>query len=178
MPQYVEHPSRATTLRNGEFVVLPDALAEDCTVWFAVEPGDQDGGAWEGLLARRLADDRVRICAVPHFAYDVNLGDEVSVIASGALVATRVVKDAGNYTFRVAFDRSDDPHDARWRGLMVDLEPYDCWFDPRHEWLVAISVGPEHAQAVADYLGDRERRGELNYETGRMKTDGPAVGEA
>jgi hypothetical protein len=174
VPRYLEHPSRATTLRDGELIVLPDALEEDCTVWFSIEP---DGESWEGLLARRLADDRVRICAVPHFAYDVNLGDEVAVVESEAPVATRVVEDAGNFTFRVAFESADDPDDDRRRGLMADLEPYGCWFDPRHQRLVAISVPREHAQAVAGYLLDRERRGELEYETGRMKTGSPAVGE-
>jgi hypothetical protein len=37
------------------------------------------------------------------FAYDVNYGDEISVVTSaeGPIVATGVTKNSGNYTFRV-----------------------------------------------------------------------------
>jgi hypothetical protein len=44
----------------------------------------------------------VEVRAVPLFAYDVNQGDELSVVASPeeTLVATGVTKDNGNYTFR------------------------------------------------------------------------------
>src|SRR3712207_6503530 len=98
MANYREHPSRATRGCGDRYVVHPDALAEDCTVWFPLEDEDE----WEGLLAQRLSQDRARICAVPLFAYDVNLDDLVEVTPGPEPpVAVRVVTDAGNCTFRV-----------------------------------------------------------------------------
>jgi hypothetical protein len=165
MAKYREHPSRATRSRGGAYVVHPAALAEDTTVWFPLEEKDD----WEGLLAQRVSRDRVRICAVPLFAYDVNLDDEVEVTDAGdSPVAVRVVADAGNYTFRVLLPSvPPDAPDERWRQLVHDLEPYECWFDIAHPTFLAISAPAEHAQTVADYLIERENRGELEYETGR-----------
>ncbi|HTN25602.1 MAG TPA: DUF4265 domain-containing protein [Solirubrobacteraceae bacterium] len=168
MIEYDEHPSKAAAWRKGRFVVLPDAELEDCTVWVAAEVNSSTSISWEGLLARRLGDGRARMCAVPFWVYDLNLGDEVAVMdsAEGAAVVTAVVVDGGNYTFRVRFeDAADD--DVRWRDLMVDLEPFDCWFDVRSPTFVALSAPSAHAQAVADYLADREQHGELLFETGR-----------
>jgi hypothetical protein len=171
MPSYDEHPSKASAWRNGEFVVHPEAQAEDCTVWFGRAPDARGEIAWEGLLARRLSKDRARICAVPFWAFDVNLGDEVAIVESqeGAPVAEKVVVDAGNFTFRVVFEPPTSEDDARWQELMVDLEPYDCWFDIASQRLVALSSPPQHAHAVADYLWQRQERGELEYETGRTR---------
>jgi hypothetical protein len=163
-----EHPSRAAAWRGGRFVVLPDAEREDCTVWVGAEAHSAGTVRWEGLLARRLSDERARICAVPFWVYDLDLGDEVTLMdsAEGAPVVTGVVLDGGNYTFRVRFEHAADD-DVRWRGLMVELEPFDCWFDVRSPGFLAVSAPPAHAQAVADHLDDRERRGDLLFETGR-----------
>jgi hypothetical protein len=164
---YREHPSRASRARGGGFIVHPGVLAEDTTVWFQLE-GEDD---WEGLLAQRIAEDRVRICAVPLFAYNVNLDDEVEVTAGpGAPVALGVVADAGNFTFRVVFaDPTSTGPDERWRQLVDDLEPYGCWFDVYNPTFLALSAPPRYAQQVADHLHDREHRGELRYETGRTR---------
>lgn len=141
------------------------AQEEDCTVWFAIpdSPGD-----WEGILGRRAGGDRVEIVGVPIFVYDLSLGDEVQVMRSGegADVGRRVTSASGNVAFRAAFDESPRP-DHHWRSLMADLSPQECWFDTWSETLIAISAPSGSAQAVADYLAQREQRGELTYETGR-----------
>lgn len=168
MVEFEEHPSRAAAWRAGRFVVLPDAELEDCTVWVGADAGSEGSVTWEGLLARRLSSTTARICAVPFWVYDLNLGDEVALMesADGAPVVTGVAADAGNYTFRVLF--ADPPDgDARWHELMIELEPFDCWFDVRSPGFIAVSAPPTRAQAVADYLSERERRGELQFETGR-----------
>ena len=169
MAEFEEHPSKAAAWRYGGFVVLPDAEAEDCTIWFRLEPDADSDMRWEGLLGRRLSDDRARVCAVPFWVYDLNLGDEVRIVTSaeGALIATESIHDSGNYTFRVSFN-TDGEDDLSWRELQQALEPFDCWFDVRSPRFTAISCPPSHAQAVADYLASRERDGELHYETGRM----------
>jgi hypothetical protein len=111
-----------------------------------------------------------RICAVPFWVYDLNLGDEVALIesAEGAPVVAGVVVDGGNYTFRVRFDDAADD-DVRWRELMVGLEPFGCWVDVRSRGFLAVSAPPTQAQAVADYLDEREQRGDLLFETGRSR---------
>ncbi len=50
---------------------------------------------------------------------------------------------------------------------MVEMERLECWFDIRSPAFFAVSVGPSHTQALADYLQDRERNGEVQFETGR-----------
>jgi hypothetical protein len=149
---------------------MPDAELADCTVWFAGSKDATGAVVWEGLLARRLANDRARICAVPIWTYDVNLGDEVEVMESGegAPVAVKVLTDAGNFTFRVAFEPPACDDDRRQR-LMVELELYECWFDIASPGLAALSASAEHAQAVADYLWQRQERGEVQYEAGRTR---------
>lgn len=175
LSRYEEHPSKASSWREGQFVVLPDAEEADVTVWFG-ESADASGATlWEGLLAKREGRDRARVCAVPFWLYDVNLGDEVSVIesAESAPVANGIVNDAGAFAFRVIFDGAE-AHDERWRQLMVQLEPYECWFDVRSPAFVALSAPAEHARRVADILSAKQERGELRYETGRSVPAGPA----
>ncbi|MDX6320119.1 MAG: hypothetical protein QOC86_86 [Gaiellales bacterium] len=168
MIDYGEHPSKVSAWREGGFVVLPDAELEDCTVWVGAAANRSDAVKWEGLLARRLSDSRARVCAVPFWAYDLNLGDEVGLMHSAevAPVVTGVVVDGGNHAFRVRFEDAAD-NDGRWRQLMVDLERFDCWFDVRSPAFLAVSAPPAHAQVVADYLDAREQHADLLFETGR-----------
>jgi hypothetical protein len=163
-----EHPSKVAAWRDGRFVVHPDAAAADCTIWFGIEPDEPGQVQWEGLLGLRLGEDRARVCAVPFWLYNLNLGDETRTIASqeGALVVTEVIRESGNYTFR-AFLSIEDDDDISWRELQKALEPHDCWFDVSSRRFMAISCPSSHAQEVADYLLAREQRGDLQYETGR-----------
>ena len=168
MAQYEEHPSKASAWRDGRFVVLPDAEDADCTIWFGIEPSAESDPRWEGLLGRRLDDDRARICAVPFWVYNLNLADEVRTIRSReeTLVAAEPIRDSGNYTYRVFFT-SEEADDVSWRELQRDFERFDCWFDVRTRRLTAISYPPGNAQAVADYLMAQQQAGDLHYETGR-----------
>ena len=162
--RYQEHPSRTAALRAGEIEVHPGAEESDCVVWVELE--DDEG--WEGLLARRIDGRRARVCAIPFRAYDLNLDDVVGLGLSdeGALLVDGVDEDAGNFTYRVAFDGVADG-DARWHQLLSALERHEVWFDLRDSGFLAISAPPQHALAVAEELNARELRGELDYETGR-----------
>lgn len=161
MAEYREHPGRPVRRSGADIVVLGEG---DLTVWFYL---DADEG-WEGLAARGLDGGRARVCAVPVFAYGVGLGDEVAVEdRDGATVATGLVREAGNATFRVIFPRHNAPEpDERWRSLLDDLAAHDCWIDVYSPQLVAVSAAPPAADAVAAYLGGREERGELAFEAG------------
>jgi hypothetical protein len=169
MPRYLEHPSKVGRWRDGAFEMLPESAAATETVWVAIEPDENGDAAWEGLLASTPEPGRAVVAAVPVFAYDLNLGDEVEVVASaeGPLVAVRPLRDAGRYTFRVLFHDVHDPADRRWPALQQDLEPFGCWFDVYSPRLVAVSAEPEVAKAVADFLADEQRNGRWQYETGR-----------
>lgn len=159
MAEYREHPGKPVRLEAGAVTMLD---AGDCTVWFYL-----DEAGWEGLHARRVAEDLARVMAVPVFAYGVGLGDEVRLRAPDS-VATGLVRSAGNRTFRVVFPVQGAPDpDERWRSLLTDLEPHGCWVDVYSPQLVAVSAEAERAEQVVGYLGEREERGELAFEAGR-----------
>lgn len=162
MTAYMEHPSRASRFADGQYVVLPDALSENATVWFAFEPD-----RWEGVLAVRYAPDRARLAGVPLWTYGVNLGDVVEVVESGegAPVAVQVVEPSPNRTFRVVFeDIRPGEHDERWREILMDLEPNGCWFDVLGPGYLAISASVEEFDAVENYLRSRSESGDFIYE--------------
>jgi hypothetical protein len=168
--RYVEHPSKAARWQDDGFEVLPSAAEATETVWVPLAPDADGESVWEGLLAVPTTPGRAVISAVPVFAYDLNLGDEVEVVTSaeGRLVLVRPVWDAGRFTFRVLFPDADDPGDRQWLALQQELEPYGCWCDAYSRQLVAVSAEPDLAQQVADFLEAGQREGRWQYETGRL----------
>lgn len=171
MSNYFEHPSRAGRFVDGEYVVYPDAVREDTTVWFSIEPEQE---RWEGVLAVREGANRARLVGVPLFAYKVNLDDVVEFIPSGegAPVAVRVVDASSNTTFRVVFpDLEPDDDDDRWRQILMDMESWDCWFDVLSPGYLAISAPDTHAEAAERYLIDRANQGDFIYERGDAGPD-------
>lgn len=126
---------------------------------------------WEGLSAARTeVTDRLRLLAVPLFAYDLNYGDEISVMRSGegALVATGVTKDAGNYTFRVWMPEASDV--SALREVVDRFGRLGCLIEGYSDRLVGLSCGPDNAQQVADALQLGESEGRFLYETGRQES--------
>jgi hypothetical protein len=171
MPRMLEHPEKVARWRNGDVEVHPDAAAASETVWVAVDPAESGEVVWEGLAARPSGEGRAVVAAVPVFAYDLNLGDEIEVVVSaeGPWVAVRPLQDAGRHTFRVWFaDWPDLGQDQRWKDLQVELERFGCWFDVYSPRLVAVSADPEVAGAVADALAAGETSGRFIYEAGRQ----------
>lgn len=166
---YDEHSSKAAAWRAGEFIVFPEAIDEDTTVWFACGRDEDGRTSWEGLLARRVDANRARIAAIPYWARGVSLGDEVSVVesAEGAVVAVDVLRASGNATLRVGFKNENRETGRRWMTLMRELERFDCWFDVLSPMFLALSVSSADFGAVADYLRTREGLGELEFETAR-----------
>ena len=169
MTSYVEHPSKASRWRDGGFEVHPAAATANLVVWVGLEPGTDGTPQWEGLLAVPTRANRAVIAAVPAFAYDLNLGDEVDAIASaeGALVVTKIVHDAGHVTFRVWLAPTASEDDRRWHQLQIDLASFRCWFDVFSPRLIALSAEPGVAQDVAGWLQAAENAGTLTYEAGR-----------
>lgn len=126
-------------------------------------------GRFEQIWARRLSEDRFRICCIPFFVYDLALGDEVETSPRGGMRYNlqRVVKPSTHYTFRVWFGQATDPmirqevaSEARQLGCLFE------WFSSN---LMALDA-PDHAlaQRLASFLQGEQDRGQLTYETGLM----------
>lgn len=163
--QYKEHPAATGWFVGGRLVPLPGALDADTTVWLALPVEAGRVQVWEGLAALRMGEDRVEIRAVPVFAYDLNYGDEVSVVASaeGPLVATGIVKDGGNYTFRVWFP------EGALQAVVAEFGALGCLVESYSARLVGLSCGAGEAQMMADALQAGEAAGRFLYETGRQR---------
>ena len=126
---------------------------------------------WEQLWARQVAKNRFRLCCIPFFIYDLALDDEVEAgeEAHRVYVVERVTKPSGRYTFRAWFHNSD----VR-REVADELVRLGClieWRSVRGNLLAIDAASDSLARAAADFLWDREQRGQLTYEAGRTKVD-------
>lgn len=169
--QYKRHPSATGRLIDGQLLAAPESTDADVTVWLALPLESVDVQVWEGLAARRGSKaDRVEVRAVPVFAYDVNYGDELSVVASaeGPLVATGVTKDNGNHTFRIWLPEAAT--DSLSQEVVNEFGRRGCLIESYSYRLIGLSCAPRDAQAVADALQAGENSGCFIYETGRQRT--------
>lgn len=158
-------------------VPVPEAVAATETVWLVLPFESRfrlrlrRDRIWEGLAAEATeAKDRVIVRAVPLFAYDVNYGDELSVVASaeGPLVATGIANDAGNYTFRVWM--REDAGDDEFRDVVTQFGALGCLIEGYSDRLIGLSCSPINAHDVADALEMAGQAGRFTYETGRQLT--------
>ncbi len=154
---------------DREFVVHLSPVRRD-RADFIVHAGLDDGGPlrFEQLWTRQISDTRFELCCIPFFVHDLALGDEIETesTAERRYVFVRVTKPSGGSTFRAWFGESDHP---RAREELVEASQAGSWlFEWSSENLLAIdAAGPERAQELADLLVERQRRGDLIYETGR-----------
>lgn len=121
---------------------------------------------FEQLFARQVSEDRFEICCIPFLLYDVALGDVVTTSPKEErkYVVTRVVEPSGRYVFRVWFGESFHPRDE----VADELKALGALLEWSSRNLLAVdAVSQEHAQKVADFLAEREKAGQLVYETGR-----------
>ena len=152
----------------GEFVVHQDPVWRERSnfVINAELPEKDRPRRFEQLFARQIGGDRFEVCCIPFFLYDVALGDVVvtSPKDDRKYVVARVVEPSGRYVFRVWFGESFHPRDEVVEEL-VGLGSLVEWSSRN---LVAVdAVDAEHAQLIADFLAEREKAGQLIYETGR-----------
>jgi hypothetical protein len=169
--EYKQHPSLTGQLIDGQLVPVPESVAATETVWFALPIEAEQAQVWEGLAAEATeSKSQVKLRAIPLFAYDVNYGDEISVVTSaeGSLVATGITKDAGNYTFR-AWMRKDAGDDA-FRDVVTQFGALGCLIEGYGPRLIGLSCSPENAQYVADALDVAAQEGRFVFETGRQQT--------
>lgn len=141
------------------------------------EEGEQS--QWEQLWARRVGENRYQLCCIPFFVYDLALGDIVDTETHGErrYVVRTVLEATGHSTFRVWFGNSPDhQHGHREGGIhhrvLEDLTAMGALTEWSSHNLLAVDTAPEITQRVADYLGNLEQQGMIEYETGM--TLGPA----
>ena len=83
------------------------------------------------------------------------------------MVATAVVADGGNYTFRVW---GEDADEAALGLVAMEFAEKGCLIEGYSSRLLGLSCDREAAQTVADALHAGERAGRFTYETGRQRT--------
>ena len=123
---------------------------------------------WEQLWCKQVAEDRFELCCIPFFLYDLALGDvvETGLEGDGRYIFRRVVIPSGRYCFRAWFGRCST-RDCRDEVIQFAAQ-LDCLFEWSSTNLLAIDSDSEvKAQALADFLFQREKDESLVYETGR-----------
>ena len=162
---YRQHPAPTGQFVDGSLRPVAAATSADALVWFPL--AEENGECvWEGLAATSEPDGWFVVRAVPLFAYNVNFGDKVTAMASaeGGLVATGIVEDGGNFTFRVALHEGG----VALREVVEQFGSLGCLIEGWSESLLGLGCPPSLAQTVADLLDEAEARGALQYETGRQ----------
>ena len=151
-----------------EFVVHRDPVWRDRSNFIIhVElPKEDRPRRFEQLFARQLSEDRFEVCCIPFFVFDVALGDVVVTSSSRdrQYVVEKVAEPSGRYVFRVWFGESFQPRDE----IAQELTALGSLLEWSSRNLLAVDAADqEHAQLVADFLAEREKAGQLIYETGR-----------
>ncbi|WP_255513601.1 DUF4265 domain-containing protein [Homoserinibacter sp. GY 40078] len=122
--------------------------------------------AREQLWARQISEVQFELCCIPFFVYDLALGDVVETAAEGPrkYVISRVVEPSGRYVFRVWFGESIHPPNE----VAGSLHMFGALLEWSSRHLLAVDTrDAAHAQVIADFLADRQTRGNLIYETGK-----------
>lgn len=133
----------------------------DCV--FAAHQGAKDGrNDWEQLWGQEVAPQRLIVCCIPFFVYDIALGDEVEVDAH--FVFQRIVNKSKQLTFRIWFGGQEA---AMRQAAVNEIEALNPLVEWSSENLLALSVPEEQAQSLADLLAKFEKDGRLEYEAGQ-----------
>lgn len=122
----------------------------------------------EQLWARQISGSQFELCCIPFFLYDVALGDIVEVDAAGPrkYLIRSVVQPSGRYVFRVWFGEPYQPRDE----IAQALENRNALLEWSSQNLLAVDARDAmHGQVIADFLTDRERKGQLIYEAGKSR---------
>jgi len=139
-----------------------------------IETGDAAFDArtprYEQIWTRQKSDDFYEVCCIPFFLYDLALGDILKVVTQGGTpVVEGVAQKSGHHTFRAWFGSAFLPVSRdQLVGELLALP--DCLFEWHGQNLLAIdAANDEAANSVARFLENAERRGQLQYETGRTR---------
>jgi hypothetical protein len=151
-----------------EFIVHQEPIWRDRANFIinAALPETDRPHRFEQLWARQLEGNKFEVCCIPFFLYNIALGDIVLTVARGELkyVVDQMIRHAGHYTFRVWFDPSFHSRDE----ITSTLMNMGALLERSSTNLLAVDAPDlHHAKAVANFLAEREQRGQLMYETGQ-----------
>lgn len=150
--------------QTGDYIAVHQepVWRESSNFVFHAHMGVKEGrNEWEQLWGKKIALNRVTLCCIPFFLYDVAIGDEVSLTHDNVLA--EVVQRSGQVTFRVWFEvAAKSCRDE----IVRELESMKALMEWSSENLLALSVPEADAQRLADYLQLREEPELLQYESG------------
>jgi hypothetical protein len=136
-------------------------------VFLAALDAENGNREWEQLWGRVISPQRVEVCCIPFFVYDLNLGDVVDLDPNNILAG--VITRSGQLTFR-AWLESVSPEDRQKLLAEVDATgTFREWSSPN---LIALSVHETRAHKLADLLEKWAARGPLVYENGAQLSEG------
>lgn len=121
---------------------------------------------FEQLWTRQIREEEFQICCIPFFIYDVALGDIVTTVPKRdrRYIFDHVLQRSERYVFRVWFGESFHPREA----VVSELRELGALLEWSSINLLAVDAEDHSkAQAIANYLEEREQRRELIFETGR-----------
>ena len=90
----------------NSFVHAAPVWAERANSLIRADLAGDDTKRWEQIPARRQGLDQFEVCCIPFRAYELALGDVVTVDPA-TLVIRSVARDGGRSTHRVWFDTAD-----------------------------------------------------------------------
>jgi hypothetical protein len=136
-----------------------------CILATCIPPVGTKYEVWEALWCKRKAKDRVEVCCIPFFVYNLSLGDIILVDQNQHM--KKVIKESGHYTFRVWFGDSKDENIRE--DVIKGVTEKGCGFEWSTNNLLAIDTPTlRHAQDIAHFLKEKMDQGSLIYETGKV----------
>ena len=156
---------------RGKIFVHLSPIWEHRSDFILHAPVEDNGclGNREQLWGRKVAPNRVEICCIPFFVYDLALGDivEFELDSEQRPVFKKVVRPSGHCTFRVWFGECRNPT-AR-DDVLAEMQRLGSPVEWYSENLLAVDAAPDLAPAVAGFLSSLEATTGLVYETGRTE---------
>ena len=142
-------------------VIHPEPVWRERADFIIGAPLLEEGRA-EQLWARQVEDHLFEICCIPFFVFDVALGDVVETNAHHDIVD--VVQRSGRFVFRVWFGEAFHPRQE----IADQLSDFGALLEWSSVNLLAVDAnGAPLSQVIANFLDERESKGQLKYETGR-----------
>ncbi|RIJ78815.1 DUF4265 domain-containing protein [Nakamurella silvestris] len=133
---------------------------------FIIHAGLPETDHLEQLWCRKILPNRFELCCIPFFVFDLSLGDiiETTRVGDRQYMFATVIRPSGRYVFRVLLTCQME----RRAGIIAWLTEYGALVEWSSLDLIAVDVADlARAEALADYLAEGVRRGDLQYETGR-----------
>jgi hypothetical protein len=169
MDRYLRHPSFAARWSGTDLAPVQSSVSADAEIWAGwTENGE---AIWEAFNATMIDEDAAIIRAVPAYAYGLNFGDKVSVIASaeGPLVINDISARGDQTTFRIWLGADPDP--SLWRRVAESYAQSGCVIDVLSARLIALSCAASDSTTIQNKLQEDEAATRISWEPGTPFAD-------